>query len=252
MSAIKNINNFKKGIRFFTSIIASREFALIYCIFGTIAQIAHTLYLTESISSLDGWWKTGQAIIVSIFISSSLLFFVSIADKDEPDYNRVSQAIILFTIIEILINIYYYIRHLVIEPLENNSTPLWFDFIFATIIGALIPYTIKLYSSQIRAKEWLKALSSDEEKPKHEYTQPGIDEETLRKMEERLDGMIARDEFNDFKTFFENRPKSIENNDELEHKINSMVVEAFQNNSDKFLNQFKNKVKYITENTDDN
>lgn len=152
------ILNFKQSVRFLVSIIVSREFAFIYVIAGTIAQVSHTYYLTESISSLSGNWRSFQAVLLSIFISSSLLYFTAIADnEDTKESRKVHFAVTMFTIIEILINIYYYTRHIIID----NPDYQIFDFIFAILISCLIPVTIKLYSSHIRAKEWIIDIEND-------------------------------------------------------------------------------------------
>lgn len=112
----KLITWFKKLIRFLVTIIASREFAFVYCLIGTIGQISHTYYLTNSISSFDGWFKTFQAILLSAFISGSLLYFVSISDDEKTkESKRVRRGINIFTFIEIMINLYYYSRHLIID-----------------------------------------------------------------------------------------------------------------------------------------
>lgn len=156
---------FKKVIRFAVSIFASREFAFIYCLVGTVAQVTHTYFLTEAISSLSGNFKIAQAILISAFISSSLLYFVAIADdvKDEKtgkrtkESKRIFLAINIFMIIEILINFYYYSRHLIIDSPQLQI----FDFIFAVMVSCLIPVTIKLYANSIRAKEWLEEFSEE-------------------------------------------------------------------------------------------
>lgn len=155
--------DFRKFIRFFTTIIASREFALVYCLLGTFTQITHTYYLSAEISSYSGWFKVFQASLLSTFISASLLYFVSIADDTAPEkeYKRNLLAINLFTFIEILINLYYYTRHLLIDSEEMRI----FDFMFGSVISMLIPYTIKLYSNTIRAKEWFDAEFGTELKP---------------------------------------------------------------------------------------
>lgn len=160
----KHINNFKNSFKYSVSIIASREFAFIYCLLGTIGQIAHTYYLMNNISSLDGGWKVTQAIMLSVFISSSLLYFTAISDNaDTKESKRIHFAVTLFTIIEILINIYYYSRHLILERLNTQQElgNYIFDFIFAILISCLIPVTIKLYSSHIRAKEWLEEIDNE-------------------------------------------------------------------------------------------
>lgn len=156
---MKSIEKFKNLIRLIVSIFASREFAFVYCIIGTLSQTAHTYYLIESISSLDGWSKIFQAAGLSIFISSSLLFFTAIADndKDSPDYRRIHLGVNLFMIIEIIINAYYYAAHLLLKTNEPN----YIDFIFAILVSCLIPVTIKLYAGIIKAKDWLHALEQN-------------------------------------------------------------------------------------------
>lgn len=156
---MNKIEKFKNLIRFIVSIFASREFAFVYCIIGTLAQTAHTYYLIESVSSLEGWGKIFQAIGLSIFISSSLLFFTAIADNDETnkDYRRIHLAVNLFMFIEIIINLYYYASHLIIK---TDSIEI-FDFIFAILVSCLIPVTIKLYAGIIQAKEWFESFKEN-------------------------------------------------------------------------------------------
>lgn len=177
---MNKIEKFKNVIRFIVSIFASREFGFIYCIIGTLAQCAHTYYLIESVSSLNGFGKTFQAWALSIFISSSLLFFTAIAeDKNEyGEYNtdsdkRIHLAVNLFMWIEIIINLYYYAAHLLLTNgifVESNAQ--WFNFIFAIIISCMIPVTIKLYAGIIQAKEWLEMLSNQQQKQEQTSEQP--------------------------------------------------------------------------------
>lgn len=143
----------KKFIRFLVTNFASREFAFIYCIIGTLAQTSHTYYLIESISSLSGWGKQLQAIGLSIFISSSLLFFTAIADaeSESKEHKRIHFAVNLFMVIEILINSYYYVSHLLIKDSRV------FDSIFALLVSCLIPVTIKLYAGVIQVRKWVEA-----------------------------------------------------------------------------------------------
>lgn len=181
---MRHIENFKNLIRLIVSIFASREFAFVYCIIGTLSQTAHTYYLIESISSLTGWSKFLQAAGLSIFISSSLLFFTAIADNDEdsPDYRRIHLGVNLFMVIEIIINCYYYASHLLIKTSEPN----WVDFVFAILVSCLIPVTIKLYAGIIKAKEWLEiltekdALSNKEEQNQKEQAETTVEAEKIQ------------------------------------------------------------------------
>lgn len=159
---MKNIIfNFKRVIRFLVSITASREFAFIYCALGAITQVAHTYFLTSSISSFHGWFKLLQATLLSIFISSSLLYFSVVADNtdESKEGKRIMLAVNIFMWIEILINFYYYARHLIIDAKSVQV----FDFIFAVLISCLIPVTIKLYAGIIRAKEWFEEMTKQNE-----------------------------------------------------------------------------------------
>lgn len=175
---MRHIENFKNLIRLIVSIFASREFAFVYCIIGTLSQTAHTYYLIESISSLTGWSKFLQAAGLSIFISSSLLFFTAIADNDEdsPDYRRIHLGVNLFMVIEIIINCYYYASHLLIKTSEPN----WVDFVFAILVSCLIPVTIKLYAGIIKAKEWLEILTNKEEQNQKEQTETTVKAEKIQ------------------------------------------------------------------------
>jgi hypothetical protein len=206
VSVTSIIFGFKRGIKFFVSIFASREFAFLYCLIGTFVQIAHTYFLAESISALGGGFKIFQAIMLSVFISSSLLYFVAIADRPADDadkrtkkeYRNNIYTINIFMFIEILINFYYYARHLVIDVQETKI----FDFIFAVLISCLIPVTIKLYASHIRAKEWFAE--------------------------------------------FEQKPTSeIDNTLDTKEEIESYINEAFKERQTIFLNQFENKCKTL-------
>lgn len=175
---MRHIENFKNLIRLIVSIFASREFAFVYCIIGTLSQTAHTYYLIESISSLTGWSKFLQAAGLSIFISSSLLFFTAIADNDEdsPDYRRIHLGVNLFMVIEIIINCYYYASHLLIKTSEPN----WVDFVFAILVSCLIPVTIKLYAGIIKAKEWLEILTNKEEQNEKEQAETTVEAEKIQ------------------------------------------------------------------------
>lgn len=154
------IYRFKFFIKKLVSIFASREFAFLYAILGSLSLIAHSYFLIYSVSSFTGAFKVIQAIGLSTFISTSLLYFVAIADSDdsEKEYKRIIRAVNLFMYMEILMNLYYYCKHLIIDAPQMRL----FDFLFGTIISILIPVTIKLYANSIKAKQWLKELEEQE------------------------------------------------------------------------------------------
>ena len=217
---MNKIEKFKNIIRFMVSIFASREFGFIYCIIGTLAQCAHTYYLVESVSSLSGFGKSFQAWGLSIFISSSLLFFTAIAQgKDEygnyesESDKRIHLAVNLFMWIEIIINLYYYAAHLLLTNgnyVETNAH--WFDFIFAIIISCMIPVTIKLYAGIIQAKEWLEILSKQ-------------DSNNI----ENKDNLVTKSELNDFKS-------------QILEDVKNESNKIFEQGTEQFLSKFENKV----------
>lgn len=178
------IIKFKTLIKFSVSIFACREFGFVFCLIGTIGQIAHTYYLTNNISSLDGGWRIAQAVMLSIFISASLLYFVSIADNEQTkESKRIHLAVNIFMVIEILINFYYYSRHLL---LDSEKVQI-FDFVFAVLVSCLIPVTIKLYAGLIHAKDWLNEIEGLSEIPTN---QKNIDLEGLKK--DVLDELVRK------------------------------------------------------------
>lgn len=236
------ISKFKTGIRFVVSIFASREFGFIYCLIGTVAQIAHTYFLVMNISSLTGSWKNAQAMAISVFISSSLLFFTAIASNDDSkDSKRIHLAVNLFMIIEILINFYYYTRHLIIDSQEIQI----FDFIFGVLVSCLIPVTIKLYAGLIQAREWLEEFKDEDS--------TNIDSVPEKEIEKIVD-KIVEDKFSTIaeipeQQISEEKIKEIakEYFDEIRDDIDSRVSDSFQKNSEIFLRQFEHKLRYIIE-----
>lgn len=284
MKAIGNRLNssFKKFIKSFVSIFASREFAFIYCLIGTFGQITHCYFLLYSVSSFDGWFRSLQAIVLSIFISSSLLYFVSIADKDdeEQEYKRILRAINMFMVIEIAINLYYYAQHLLIQSPQLRL----FDFIFAVVISCLLPITIKLYANSIRAKEWLKELEEqDKEQTKEQLKkekQEIIEAETIAddKQEENNEqpnetGLVVVNDVNDdvvnefynkkMTKLVEATAREISNEMFKKHKTELLLeIQKMKNDKDSSYNfdldrlnkyieeQISQKIKEIPENED--
>lgn len=259
----KFLINFKSIIQFFVSIIASREFAFVYCVFGTIAQTAHTYYLLDGISSLNGWWKISQSILLSFFISSSLLYFTAISDNNDnsPSGRRVVKAVTLFMWLEIVINLYYYSKHIIIDT-KNYDTNNLFQLAFGVLIACIIPVTIKLYSSQIRAKEWLD-LDTDTSNSKLEQTfeLEKIKLEFLEKVtsvaesqNQLAEAFVKFQEEKEADLDLGMNPKEYVNtmvNTALGEKmstINTSIEESFNKHSDLFAKQFENKLQMMVKN----
>lgn len=231
------IAKFKTGIRFVVSIFASREFGFVYCLIGTLAQIAHTYFLVTNISSLTGGWKTAQAMAISVFISSSLLFFTAIASNDDSkDSRRIHLAVNLFMVIEILINFYYYSRHLLL----NNANVQIYDFVFGVLVACLIPVTIKLYAGLIQAKEWLEEFSGKSNESVPEKELQSLIEKTVS---EQLSHIVLPEQEYVSDEHIREIAKQLFTN--VQDEIDERVAKSFQQNSEIFLRQFENKLRYI-------
>lgn len=257
----KFLINFKNVIQFLVSIIASREFAFIYCVFGTIAQTAHTYYLLDGISSLNGWWKITQSVLLSFFISSSLLYFTAISDNNDKSQagKRVLNAVTLFMWLEIVINLYYYSKHIIIDTNNYNTNNL-FQLAFGVLIACIIPVTIKLYSSQIRAKEWLdldndnnsKQLNKDDDLVKEIFENINLIAKRTNEIDNNIDERLANiiDLGTNPKNYIDNQIQEIFN-DNLE-KINTSIENSFNKHSELSLKQFENKLKMILQENQNN
>lgn len=231
------IAKFKTGIRFVVSIFASREFGFVYCLIGTLAQIAHTYFLVTNISSLTGGWKTAQAMAISVFISSSLLFFTAIASNDDSkDSRRIHLAVNLFMVIEILINFYYYSRHLLLD----NANVQIYDFVFGVLVACLIPVTIKLYAGLIQAKEWLEEFSGKSNETVPEKELQSLIEKTVS---EQLSHIVLPEQEYVSDEHIREIAKQLFTN--VQDEIDERVAKSFQQNSEIFLRQFENKLRYI-------
>jgi hypothetical protein len=278
------IERFKSFIRFIVTIFASREFGFMYCLLGTFAQVTHTYFLTESISSFSGGFRTFQAILLSAFISSSLLYFVAIADNTEgKESRRIHLAINIFAFIEIVINFYYYSRHLIIDSAQMQI----FDFIFAILVSCLIPITIKLYGGLIKAREWMSEISNKKEteyknniETKEVEIQHKEPEQQTEKIEEELidlsdtpkienNDSTLKEQYiqqqielainkriNEFKELAENQEIPEESiNTIIDKKFESIkdllteqILEKFETKQEIFMRQFTNKCKAIIKN----
>lgn len=239
------IERFKKIIRFLATIFASREFAFIYCLIGTGSQVAHTYFLTESISSFTGGFKIFQATLISFFISSSLLYFVAITNEadGEKEYKRNKLAVTIFMIIEILINFYYYARHLIIDSSQIQV----FDFIFAVLVSCLIPVTIKLYANSIRAKEWIEEMSTTDKKQNNDISDADVFSMVEAIIEKRLSDLNidknSEIDVDEIKTIILDQFEKIEKEklEDIDVKINKI----FEKHKELFLQQIENKIKLM-------
>ena len=247
----KIIGNFKKGIRFIVTIVASREFAFVYALLGIFSQIAHTYFLTSSISSFAGGFRIFQAVLLSTFISGALLYFVSIVDNSDTKENKRNRlALNIFMTIEILINLYYYSRHLIIDAQKIQI----FDFIFAVLISGFIPITIKLFGSHIRSKEWAEELLV--KKSENQDSLFDIDKIIDEKLKEIITSGIVLPGFSQnlldeekFNELFKIKAEDFKNS--MLENLDGDVEEIFAKNQALFLTQFENKIKLLMQQAKD-
>lgn len=230
------ITRFKDIVKKTVTVVASREFAFIYCLLGTFGEVAHCYYLLNSVSSFSGFFRHFQAAVLSLFISSSLMYFVSISDSsdEEQEQKRIKRAVNLFMTMEILMNMYYYCQHLIIKA----ETMRIFDFIFGTIISCLIPVTIKLYSNSIKAKQWIQEIESRETPTNETANQPkeistyGLDEKEIIEMVNKKIGELEILSEDDVKNFIDSsldeRLKTLkeENNNDEGYSVDDLLFES--------------------------
>ncbi|AFF28186.1 gp188 [Sphingomonas phage PAU] len=136
--------------------LASREAAAVFVLMGIISQFSHVYFITYEISSLVGFWKIAQAIIMSLFFSCGLAYFILRGvneDDDSKENKRSKNLILLFTWIEALINFAYWGGHLIYDPLMNNEQVNWFQFGISIPFAVLIPVLLKAYGFSILVNE---------------------------------------------------------------------------------------------------
>ena len=122
------------------------------------------------------------------------------------------------------------------------------------MISCLIPITIKLYSSFIRAKEWLIDIEHNKDALQSTDLLESQNDLSEEKMVELIKPLIENfeKELSDLKNIdnlnqekidilFENKIKQL--NVDIEKQISS----SYQKNQDLFLKQFDNKIKVLTE-----
>lgn len=136
--------------------VASRESASIFVLLGIISQFAHVYFMTYQLSSLDGYWRILQAIVMSIFFSCGLAYFIlgGVKEGDESSENlRRKKLILVFTWVEIFINLMYWGNHLLWTPYAEGAKIDWFSFATAIPFAVLIPILLKAYGFSINVYE---------------------------------------------------------------------------------------------------
>jgi len=110
-----------------------------------------------------------------------------------------------------------------------------FDFIFAVLVSCLIPVTIKLYASLIRAKEWMQEIDGNTiNNVNQNYSIQGPQGPKGDR------GEIDKEELNDLiKSEISELKSSILSD------MDSDISEVFQKNQQLFLTQFENRCKLI-------
>lgn len=163
--------------------LSSRQAAFIFALVGVIVQAFHTYYITNELSSLSGFWRILQALLMAGFISCALLYFtLKSSDEDTKAARRYRKTVWWFAIIETFINLYYWGNHLLIQPWPN---PDYGSFIIAVPFSILIPFTLKVYAGEVRTDDY-----SDVE-------DTTSDLEELRKLKETMQSQKVDDTISD-------------------------------------------------------
>lgn len=131
---------------------SSRESGFLLALLGVIVQAFHTYFITYSLSSFDGYWKTFQACLVAFFISGALLFFtLKSASGEDIKSKRYRKTVNMFAMLETFINLFYWGNHLLIDKWPN---PDYGWFIIAIPFSFVLPLTLKAYSSEVRVDDF--------------------------------------------------------------------------------------------------
>ncbi len=138
---------------------------LIIAIIGVFIQGFHTFFVALQTSSIQHTIFTPiYALLVSIFVSSGLLFFSLRAGSTKNELDRIKYQEISnnFRWFETFINLYYVLRRLIYLPLTvDNKEWLqlnYFDIVIGVAFSFALPYILSLYSGQIKleSKELIK------------------------------------------------------------------------------------------------
>lgn len=138
-------------------LLSDSNYGLIIAIIGVIIQGFHTYFAAQQVSSIQHPVFTPiYAVLLSIFISSGLLFFTLRAGKantstEKYEYEDIAKS---FRWFETIINIYYTMRKLVYMPVFINGES-WYsvnyiDVFIGITFGFGIPYILYKYSGQIK------------------------------------------------------------------------------------------------------
>jgi hypothetical protein len=151
------------------------------------------------------------------------------------------------------------------EDIKPNSERKLFQLAFGVLIACIIPITIKLYSSQIRAKEWLELDEKPKEISSEIQTEIFDNINLLAERNNQLDTNLndLRSEFGLISSKLDNlksepiesefgtNPKEYINNIVKESisenigNINKEIEQSFSKQSDLFTRQFENKIKFM-------
>lgn len=175
--------------------LSSRQAAFLFALTGVVVQAFHTYYITNELSSLSGFWRILQALLMAGFISCALLYFtLKSSDEDTKVAKRYRKTVWWFAIIETFINLYYWGNHLLIQKWPD---PDYGSFLIALPFSFLIPFTLKVYAGEVRTDDYSDVeISPDEfedtlyqafgmEKPTQGVENPGP--EVVKKQQQKKD-----------------------------------------------------------------
>lgn len=173
--------------------LASRESAAVFVLLGIISQFSHIFFITFEISSLEGYFKIIQAVIMSIFFSCGLAYFIlgGVKEGDESKENlRRKKLILAFTWVEAFINLAYWGNHIVYEPYVAGNPINWFQMAMAIPFAILIPILLKAYGFSILVYE--PSIEEEAEDVPAETPRNEEQEQEIEKLTTALGDMQAK------------------------------------------------------------
>lgn len=135
--------------------------AIFLALLGSIVEGWHTYHVILLMSDLQGWEKLAQAIIMAIFVSGGLFYFVIRSNFVEgiSKEMKYTATINLFKGISIVINLFYWLSSLLFDPLitisESGivmydwSKPDYVALLLAVPFAIIIPVIISRYANEI-------------------------------------------------------------------------------------------------------
>lgn len=145
----------KKGVYLINQLIlgvASIRSGFMFALLGVIAQTFHTFNITIEFSSFEGFLMYTEAIITSAFLSGGLLYNTINQGKAESgaDMEKYKIKTNLFAILEVGINMYYWLNKLLFNQWGDWEQIRWDKIALAMGFSIIVPLIIKSYAGELK------------------------------------------------------------------------------------------------------